>query len=381
MNLEEISKQYGISIDELKQVEEKFKRKYAGVANIMSKETLEKYVSNGVMGHVNKMKNLGLDQFFGVVLTLSQPRDGIAKRRNAAREAYLNDPNGAISAGLVEEYKNGTKSYLSKGIVTVKPVTEKDIPKTAIIISINPKVEIVPLDNKDTWPNGKKNFGYLKPLPLTNWFSVMEGIVSQDGQTWMPFRMMFNCSEHINIPAITVPMSKLVKFSAKIKSKENNGLVLSYNSKYTKFEPVEGDINQLNAEIMTFYDNITLSEIENVYRTQEPNETIAVLGRVIFKRQREPTDDKPYPWMTVQITDTTREEPLKILLHPDVKVDFDEDALVKVWGSLSEGNKWDPDLKTSTEEKEITMFGVGLYSFTNIEVPPEEQKDEDGWDQ
>lgn len=379
MELEEISKQYNVGIDELKKVELNLRKKYESVAKIMPVEQYEKYISMGITQHVTKFKNLGLEQFFGVILTLSQPRDGMAKRRSNAIKKYVEDPETAISHGYVQEFREGMHRFLAKGVVQSKPITQDKIPKTAVYLP-DQKVYIVPLDERENWQNGKKNFGYLKPLPLTQYFSNIEGIASIDGTIWTPFKMIFNCDEHINLPNINVPQSKLVKFLAKVKTKEP--LVLTYNNKYTKFEAIEGDISQLNAEVMNFYDNISLSDIQSVYESRKTNfDTYAVFGQVVNKWKKEPSEDKPHPWISVSINDNTRDEPLKILMHPDVSAEFEEQSIVKVWGSLSEGNKWDPDLRQPTNEKEISMFGTGIYMFSNVEVTQEEeQKPDDGWE-
>ncbi len=378
MDLEQISKQYSINIEELTKVESDLRKKYESVSKIMTKENFEGYIEIGITQHVNKYKNLGLQQFFGVILNLSQPRDGIAKRRANSIKKYIEDPEMAISHGYIQEYKEGMHRFLSKDVIQVKPVAQNDIPKSAIYLP-DQKAYIVPLDERVTWQNGKKNFGYLKPLPLEQWFTNIEGIASEDGTNWLPFKMVFNCGQHINIPNTTVPQSKLVRFLAKVKSKEP--LVLSYNNKHTKFELIEGDINQLNVEVMNFYDNISLSDIQNVYESRKTNfDTYSVFGQIVNKWKKEPTEENPYPWISISIIDNTRDEPFKLLLHPDVSAEFEEQSIVKVWGSLSEGNKWDPELRQQTEEKEITMFVTGVYSFSNPEVTEEEQKPDDGWE-
>lgn len=380
MELEEISKQYGVDLGELKKVEIDLRKKYESVMKIMPAEKFENYILTGVQAHANKFKNLGLQQYFGVILTLSQPRDGMAKRRATAIKKYVEDPEVAISHGYVQEFKEGMHRFLSKGVVQSKPITQDKIPKNVSYLS-DQKVYVLPLDERESWGNGKKNFGYLKPLPLEQYFCNIEGIASEDGTTWKPFKMIFNGGEHVNIPNVTVPQSKLVKFLAKVKT--DNPLVLSYNNKYTKFEPIEGDISQLNAEVMNFYDNISLSDIQSIYESRKTNfDTYAVFGQVVNKWKKEPSEDKPYPWISVSINDNTRDEPLKILMHPDVSAEFEEQSIVKVWGSLSEGNRWDPDLRQPTEEKEISMFGTGIYSFSNAEVATEgEQIPDDGWEQ
>lgn len=379
MELEEISKQYGVTVDELKKVEIDLRKKYESVMKIMPTEQFEKYISTGVQQHANKFKSLGLERFFGVILTLSQPRDGMSKRRSIAIKKYVEDPNMAISHGYVQEFKEGMHRFLSNGVIQTKPITQDKIPKTASYLP-DQKVYILPLDERETWQNGKKNFGYLKPLPLEQYFTNIEGIASIDGTSWKPFKMIFNCNKHVNVPNIMILQSKLVKFLAKIKTQDP--LVLSYNNKHTKFEIMEGDITQLNAEIMNFYDITSLSDIRKVYDLRKTNfDTYSVFGQIKNKWKKEPTDENPYPWISATINDTTCDEPLKLLMHPDVCAEFEEQSIVKVWGSLSEGNKWDPELRQPIDEKEITMFATGVYSFSNMEVKcEEEQKSDDGWE-
>ncbi len=382
MDLEEISKQYNVTLDELKKVDTDLRKKYDSIKKTISLDAYEKYVENGITQHVNKFKSLGLQQFFGVILTLSQPRNGIVKRRAAAMKKYSDDPDIAVSHGYVQEFKGGMVRFLSKGVIQTKPITSDKIPKNAMYLS-DQKVYVVPLDERENWQNGKKNFGYLKPLPSEQWFVNIEGLASEDGNIWKPFKMVFNCGEHVNSPNITIPQSKLIKFLAKIKENNQKSLILSYNDKYTKFERIEGDISILNEQIMNFYDNILLSEIQSVYADRKTNfDTYAIFGQVQNKWKKEPTEEKPHPWCSVVINDGAGVETIKILLHPDVSAEFEEQSLVKVWGSLSEGNKWDPDLRQPTTEKEITMFGTGVYTFSSIETPletPTEETD-DGWE-
>lgn len=380
MDLNEISKNYNINVEELTKVESDLRKKYSSVAGIMPPEQVEKYIMSGVQQHIDKYKNLGLTQFFGVILMVSQPKDGVAKRRSTAFKKYSENPELAITSGIVQEYKDGIKRFLQKGVIITKAVNQDAIPKSAMYLP-DQKAYVVPLDERETWPSGKKNFGYLKPLPLEQYFTSIEGISSLDGINWSAFKMMLNCTEHINTPNVNIPQSKLVKFLAKVKTKEP--LVLNYNNKYTKFEVIDGDITQLNAEIMNFYDVITLADVDATYKNRKTAyDSISIFGQVRNKWTKEPTDDKPFPWTTINITDNTRDAPLKLLIHPDMSAQFEEQSIVKVWGSLSEGNKWDPDLGQQTDEKEITMFATGVYMFSMNEVIPETETEvDDGWSQ
>jgi hypothetical protein len=384
MDINEIAKQNNIDVAELQTVEANLRKKYSSVANIVSPEQVEKYVSGGIMQHINRFKALGLTQFFGVILTLSQPKDGMAKRRSKIVNAYVEDSEAAIIAGSIQEFKNGMKRSLVKGgLVKSVSVNTEAIPKSAVYLP-DQKVYIVPTDDRESWPSGKKNFNYLKPLPLEQYFTSIEGIASTDGTTWQPFKMMFNCPEHVNIPTVTIPQGTLVKFYSKIKT-PGETLVLNYNNKHTKFEVIPGDINAVSGEIKMLYEDIMLSDIQSVYESRDNNyATFSVFGQIVNKWQKEPSEEKPYPWMTASITDNTRDEPLKLLIHPDMSAQFEEQSIVKVWGSLSEGNVWDPELREKTEEKEITMFVTGVYSFSQGEIIPEattEDVADDGWEQ
>jgi len=383
MDLNEIATQYNINIAELQTVESNLRKKYNSVTSIVSPEQVEKYISGGIIQYANRFKALGLTQYFGVVLTLSQPKDGMAKRRSNIIKAYVENSEAAITSGAAQEFKNGMKRALVKGgMVKSVPVNTEAIPKSAVYLP-DQKAYVVPTDDRESWPSGKKNFNFLKPLPLEQYFTAIEGIASPDGVTWQPFKMMFNCTEHVNFPTVTIPQGKLVKFYAKAKT-QGKTLVLNYNNKNTKFESIEGDINTLSGEIKNFYDDIMLSDLQRAYETRESNyATVAVFGQVISKWQKEPSEEKPYPWITASITDNTRDTPLKLLIHPDMSAQFEEQNLVKVWGSLSEGNVWDPELKEKTEEKEITMFVTGVYSFSAGEVIPETTEEilDEGWEQ
>lgn len=75
-----ISKSSGIPIAELKVIEDKLRKQYG---NVVSPEQLEIYVQRGIKIHNDRYKNLGLNKYFGVVLTLSSPKDGVAKETDS----------------------------------------------------------------------------------------------------------------------------------------------------------------------------------------------------------------------------------------------------------------------------------------------------------
>ena len=381
MNFVELSNKYGLSVEEITKVESDLRKKYAGVASIMSAEQIEQYILGGIAQYANRFKSLGLTQYYGIVLTMSSPKDGMVKKRSEAIKKYVEDPDAAITFGYVQEYKNGMKRALVKDAITSKAITTNDIPKTAVYLP-DQKAYIVPLDNLQSWPSGKKNFNYLKPLPLEQFFSNITGYASIDGRTWNEFKMTFNCDEHINVPNVTVPMSKLIKFFSKVK-KTGEVVELSFNSKYTKFDIIDGDITVMDQLVMNYMNHVELSNIEAVYAARKTNyDIVSVFGSILYKRQKEASEDKPFPWITAAIMDNTRDTPLKLLIHPDMIASFDDQSIVKVWGSLSEGNKWDPETSEKTDEKEITMFVTGIYVFNGkVETPIEEQKTDDGWEE
>lgn len=379
MDLETISKESGVALEELKALESTLRKKYGSVSGMLSAEQVEGYVAGGIKQHTDRFKNLGLQQFFGVILQLSQPKDGVAKRRSAAVLKYVENPESAIALGYVQEYKNGCKRVLSKGVITTKPISQDAIPKSAVYLP-DQKAYVVPTDDRETWQNGKKNFGYLRPLPLEQYFINIGGLCSNDGTIWQSFKMIFNCGEHINVPNVTVPQGKLLKFMSKVK--KNEPLELAYSSKYTKFEVVDGDLTKMSADIMNYVDIISLSQIDEVYAARKTNyDVVSIIGQVSSKWVKEGTEDKPYPWITATLNDNTREEPLKLMIHPDMSASFEEQSIVKVWGSLSEGKKWDKELGRATEEKEISMFVTGIYTLSMVEaIPEEEQQTDEGWE-
>lgn len=388
MDLETISKESGVTLEELKILESTLRKKYSNI--MLPPEQVEKYIEGGIKQHTDKFKNLGLQKFFGVVLTLSSPKDIMAKRRATAISKYVENSESAITLGYVQEYKNGCKKSLSKGIITTTQISDDKIPKTAVYLP-DQKAWVVPLDDVATWKSGKKNFGYLKPLPLEKYQTHIEGICSTDGTEWWAFRMPFiTCGEHINVPDITIPQSKLVTFMAGVKNKEP--LELAYNDKYTKFEPVDGDINTITTDIVNFYNIISLSQVDEVYAARKINydaarktnyDVVSIIGQISNKWIKESTDDNQYPWITAVLNDTSRIEPIKLIIHPDMSALFEEQSIVKVWGSLSEGKKWDKELRQLTEEKEISIFVTGVFTLSNAEesIPTEESRPDDGWEQ
>lgn len=364
MTLEELAKENNIDINELKVIEAQTRKNYSGIsASVLPPETVEKYVSIAIKNYAEKIKNLNLTSFFGIILSATQPKDGVAKRRTEIMQKYIEDPVTVIASGLVQEIKDGAIKSLVKGVVTSKAFTG-DIPKTAMYLT-DKKVYIVPLDNRETWPNGKKNFGYLRPIANEQFFTNLEGLCSEDGQSWTPFKITFNCFEHDEFP-----VSKLIKFKAKIKSAEGF-YNLGYNNKYTRFEPIEGDISQLVPEIMNFYDDTPISEIETIIESQVDKERFeikSVMGQVYDKRLKEATPDKPYPWCSASIVDPDGNASLKILMHPGISnnVAFAEGDLVKCWGTFGMGKGWDFDLGQQTDEEVPTLYCSGLFRLSNI---------------
>lgn len=379
MDLETISKESGVTLEELKTLESTLRKKYSNI--MLPPEQIEKYIEGGIKQQTNKVKNLDLQKFFGVILTVSSPKDGIAKRRATAISKYVENSEDSIRLGYVQEYKNGCKKSLSKGVITTIQISDDKIPKTAVYLP-DQKAWVVPLDDVEMWKSGKKNFGYLKPLPLEKYQTHIEGLCSIDGTEWRAFKMPFvTCGEHINVPDITIPQSRLITFMSKVKTKEP--LELAYNTKYTKFEPVDGDINTMTTDIVNFYNIISLSQVDEVYAARKTNyDVVSILGQISNKWIKESTDDKQYPWITAVLNDTSRIEPIKLIIHPDMSAPFEEQNIVKVWGSLSEGKKWDKELRQLTDEKEISLFVTGVFTLSNEEsIPTEESRPDDGWEQ
>lgn len=376
MTLEELSKELDVAVEELEKIKKQIELKYTGLP--IPPTELDKYIELGIKQHFQK--DAGMKTFYGITLILNQPRDGVRKRREEILKEYLKDREATISKGSVMEISNGVCYRLdpkTRNVMTI-PVPNEKILQTGIYLPDN-DVRLVFLDAREKWDNGKKNFNFMKPLPLEQWFTTVQGICTLDGNEQFYFTMTFNCEEHIK----DFPIGKLVKFDAKIRKHEGNFMELGYNAKKTKFEKIEGDITSLYEKIDKFYDSISLSGVDKTYRRNKddnkPFNIVSVAGLVKNAWIGEPTVDKPNPWGTIMISDITREEPFKLVCHPSLKIDdINEGSYIKAWGTLSEGNKWDAENNTQLEEKEISMFASGIFQF-NIQNDngPE---DSDGWD-
>lgn len=367
MNLEEISKNSGIALYELTKVKTDLEKKYERVLKLLSKEQVDGYINTGIQQYIDRFQNLGLEQFFGVILTASQPKDGMSKRRKDAVKSYIENPDVAINAGVIQEVKenNGVivMKTLSRGMVITKTI--KEVPKSAVYLP-DQKVHIVPLDNRESWPNGKKNFGYLNALPSEQFFTNISGLVWFGDGSSKPFKMTYNCNEND-----MVPLGVSIKFYAKVKENLPTHITLNFNKKYTKFEQTGQAItDEQNAAIMNFYDITPISEVETAFNERDSNyDIISIMGMVQRVWVKEPTEDKPHPWATVIIGDST--STIKVLLHPGIDiVGLDEGSFVKIWGSPNQGKRWDTITGKPGDEIEYSIFGIGLYvlSGSNAEA-------------
>jgi len=359
--LEKLSKEYDIDIQTLEQIKTKIEKKYKNFPIPESEKN--SYINLGILNFCKQeeySKKLSTT-FQGIVLTMPSINDGVRKRRLKAVEEYQKDPENAIHQGLVQELKDGCARFIDKnGIIIIKPYS-KPI-KTAIQIDNN--TQIIPLDNVKTWESGSENFNYLKSLPEHKYFTTLQGFIFKDNKP-IAFSMSYETPEE-NL--IGFPMNKLVEFNAKVVS-ENNGITILKSVKQTKFKVISDDVKQYNDTIMNFYRAISVNDVEQVFKSQKTNYDInSIVGIVRNVHTSEATLEKPNPWSTLFLTTIDSPETFKIVCHPSLPVQkIIPGSYVKVWGTISKGNKYDPDTRKSTDEIEYSMFGSGVFVLGEFE--------------
>jgi len=359
--LDKLSKEYDIDIETLEQIKAKIEKKYKNFPIPESEKN--GYIHLGVVNFCKQeeySKKLST-KFQGIVLTMPSINDGVKKRRLKAVEEYQKDPEDAIHQGLVVELKGGLARFIDKsGMVITKPHSKPM--KTAIRIDNN--TQIIPLDNIKTWKSGSENFNYLKVLPEHKYFTTLQGFIFKDNKP-IAFSMSYETPEE-NL--IGFPMNKLVEFNAKV-MKEDDGIIILKSVKQTKFNIISDDVKQYIDSITNFYRPISVNDVEKAFESQKTNYDInSIVGIVRNVHTSESTLDKPNPWSTLFLTTIDSTEIFKILFHPSILVEnIIPGSYVKVWGTISKGNKYDPDTKKSTDEIEYSMFGSGVFVLGEFE--------------
>jgi len=357
--IEELSKEFNMEKSEVEKIWNKVAAKYKSVR--IPKDQLEKTIRKTVSDYFKKDEAPGYDVFFGIPLMLSQPRDGVQKRRKKALEKYHTDTAKAVKEGYVAEISGSHMKTLSKD----GSVIMSEIPKnySDFIIQIDQNKSVILLDNREKWDNGKNNFAYLKPIPAHSYFSIIEGIfINDEERKW--FRMTYNLDdEYID----AFPLGKVVKFKAKTREHNSDGFCkLNSTQKMIKFEIVDTDPTDYNDVIQSFYESIDLDLLK--VDKEHPYDIYSVEGNVSQVWKKESTADNPHPWNTILLSDLSRDDPLKIMCHPCLPINFIEGSFVKVWGTLSLGKKWNPDTRELTSEEEISMFSSGIFPLMSMEI-------------
>jgi len=284
-------------------------------------------------------------------------------RRTLAVEAYTMDPTGATEKGTVAVLENIIgdelklkRTYLDKKTKTVLTDTVYKDNVKELIIPIDGKY-VLPLDDIEKWGTGSENLSYLRPLPLHVWTTKIEGIV-RDGKGYKRFEMNYQRPT----PLGDLPMYVPVDFKA-IPKNETNGVLNLNASTYTQFvlstttmgaEPLkllEEGFKSLKQQVSTLHEYH--ARLKNKY-----DSLVLVEGWVSNMRL-----EGTMPSFTL---DDLNSEPIKVLLHDGIPINFGTQSKVLVLGRTSVGDKWTAETGVQKGVPgDLTIFAIGVYSKFN----------------
>jgi len=365
MNIEQISKEYGIDINELKKLQEHLLNKYKPA--IEDEDTLLKLVERGVQHYVKRKVQKGGNTFYGILLSVSQVRNSTEKRRNSAIAIYKENPEQAVEKGYIEEFTETEDGrILSRKLDKNGNVVQREVLKIHEDAVLSGNKHILPLYQNKTFNSGKPNFNYLEPMPINEFFTNIEGLYSTGETDFTRFKMIMNT----DTTDIVFPVGKPVKFMAKEKDKG----VLTPTS-MTKFEVIEGNIDK--SLINKFFPVLPFSSLEQYLRKYD---LLCIEGQVMDLFISERTG-----WVSTVVQELTTDESIKVMFHPNIEVNFGTESIIKAFGTVSMGKKWDTELKQPSEtEEEMSFFATGYYPIVLVgadEQPDEIQSvEEDEWE-
>ena len=308
--------------------------------------------------------------FLGMVLAADRIKDQAnptnkTSKRQIQANAYVADPEEAISTGKVAVLINQNGTLIRKmkdrktGELKGDVVTE-DIWKDHVIPVGD--VRIVPLDDLKSWPNGKDNLSYLRPLPLHQYRAPIVIVLKTD-EGYKLAELDYNSEK---LPG-NIPMHVPIEFVATVKE-EKDGILHLGTSKFTSFSPVKVDFGKTPAELIeAFLGGIKypinkLEEYHNqmVKAGKKWDTLVMVEAWVNDIRGLNKT-----PYIHIIDNSTPRDEPpLRVFLHDGIDINFGIDSKVYVIGKTSQGDKWDPDTQKPMKGVlgDVTIWAMGVYT-------------------
>jgi len=316
-----------------------------------------------------KLVGSDTEEFYGFVLTTTQPRETMSRRIDQAIEAYRKDPDealkmGIVGIGTVEDGQKYIEKLTPSGDITKNLV--KKFPASARHLA-DEDIYIIPLDNVQTFPSGKQNFRYLNALPATSWFMAIGGIVYRDN-TPKKFTMTLN-SNTDDFPDI--PLATPVRFRGTPRNETQDSLVITPRRNLTRFEPVEGEID---VDLVRQYRPlVSVSSLQQFHESGRRD--IAVEGIVEDIFGGVPTEDRPDPWTTLNLSDLENNT-VRCICHPRIPINFSEYSHVIVFGQtmFSPANE-----RYNQPEDTYNIFVDGIYVVTNLmpDNAPDDLDEED----
>jgi len=274
--------------------------------------------------------------FEGFILGISDCVDILAKRRREAKELYKTDPQLAVTQGTTNE-------------------------------------EGIPLETKETWPDGRAYQQYGKPLPehnyLRNVFGIAKKVNSEESASF--FTMVLNGEKAQND---LIPVFNSIRFSAIDKGTENNVKKLN-PSTFTNFL-VDDSLNIPIEETLKQYQTVIgISELESYHNiNKEDFNRLAVVEGDVSLMNLEPTLFGSRI-MILEDSNANLEDlnakSLTCWIPERVKLNFGEGSKVLVVGRTAQGKKKDEQGNVTDELGDVTLNAFGVFAIPKykIELP------------
>jgi len=269
--------------------------------------------------------------FKGIILGAEDARDIIAKQRKDALDFFNENPQLAISQGVVNE----------SGI---------------------------PLDTRKTWNSGKANMGYGKPLPASLFMRKIFGVASKGTDEQKFFSMSMNgdvCNREI-------PLMTPVRFMGIDKSQDDKTYVLN-SSSFTTFDNDDSiKLPEVKELIEKYLDVVKFSELQEYHNQNKDdyNRTIAIEGTVCSLNLEATSVGSRI--MVIEDGDNIMDLDSKGVtcwVPGSINIDFAEGSKVYVLGRTSQGKLKDEDGNITEEDGDITINVTGICPTIKIQIP------------
>lgn len=275
-----------------------------------------------------------------MIFAATDKRDLVANLRKTASMAFLEDPQNAIATGLTDEYG-------------------------------------VPLDPRPTWSTGNPNPGFAKPLAEHSYIRTLYGIAlkSSDEEAkpmFFTLTLRDKVAENDNIP-----MYKSVKFRAIDKSTDTTSYTMNA-SMYTTFEEINLDLPSPTELITKFCSELTVNmdELNDYHEANKAdyNRMAIVKGDVsTLALEATSTGNRRLVIESEDIIDNLDAAGVTCWIPPHINLDFAENSKIIVFGSTSQGFKYENGAKTD-ELGDVMLNAFGVYAIPEYKVQIETEE-------